>query len=117
MTHLCLATARLCSAMWVGAALLFVATSVTEQIQPAFDIETKNSLALIRFPWYYGAGFPLLLTAAVAALAAGWRRPKNTNAATASSILLYFAQGVLWIDFSLVYQPMRELLDAPGSGR
>ena len=103
--------------MWVGAALLFVATSVTEQVHPSFDVETKNTLALIRFPWYYGTSFPLLLTAAVAALAAGWRRPKNTNAATASSLLLFFAQGILGIDFSLVYRPLRKLLESPGTGR
>jgi hypothetical protein len=109
--------ARLCSAMWIGAALLFVATSVTEQVHPSFDAETKNTLALVRFPWYYGMSFPLLLTAAVAALVAGWGRPKNTNAATVSALLLCFAQGVLWVDFSIVYRPLRDLLESSGPDR
>lgn len=117
MKRTCLAIARLCSAMWVGAAFLFVVTSVTEQVQPSFDSETKDTLALIRFPWYYGTSFPLLLTAASAALLAGWRAPKNTNPATVSGLLLYLAQGLLWIDYTRVYRPMRDLLASPGTGR
>ena len=81
MTRLCLAVARFCPAAWVGAAFLFVATSVTEQVQPSFAPATKDTLALVRFPWYYGVGFALLSATAVAVPFAGLPRGPRIAAA------------------------------------
>ena len=52
-----LAVARLASAAWVGAAMLFVITAVREVRHPGFDSSTKDTLALLRFPAYYAFGF------------------------------------------------------------
>jgi len=112
MTHPCLATARLCSAMWVGAAFLFVATSVTEQVQPSFSGDVKDRLALIRFPWFYGVGGTLLATAAGASLFAS-RRGRRVSVA---ACLLTGALTVMAADYAFVYRPMRELL-VPAGGR
>src|SRR3712207_5349650 len=90
MSRVCLTLARLGSAMWVGAALLFVTTSVTEQLQPTFDPATKDTLALIRFPWYYGTGATLLAAAFLSTLFAGLRRGTRTAA-----LLLLVAAGLL----------------------
>jgi hypothetical protein len=52
-----LAVARLASAVWVGAAMLFVITAVREVRHPGFDSATKDTLALLRFPVYYAFAF------------------------------------------------------------
>lgn len=113
MTRHCLPLARLCSAMWVGAALLFVATSVTEQVHPSLDGDTKAMLALIRFPWYYGTGAVLLSIATAASLAAAARRKVVIAAGCSLAVaLLVMATDYLWI-----YRPLRALLLPQGGGR
>jgi hypothetical protein len=116
MRRACLALARFCSAFWVGAAFLFVTTSVTEQMQPSFDAATKDTLALIRFPWYYGAGTVLLVVGASAAALAGRGTRTNVNPVTIAALLLLFADVLLWTDYAWVYRPLRELLMRPGDG-
>lgn len=112
MTHFLLALARLCSAMWVGAALLFVATSVTEQMHPALDGDTKAMLALIRFPWYYGTGAVLLSIATIASFAAARRKAVIAAACALACALLVMAADYLWI-----YRPLRDLLLPTSGGR
>ena len=51
------ATQRVLLPFWVGAATLFVVTSVAEQRFDGFSSAMKNQLALIRFPKYYATGF------------------------------------------------------------
>ena len=111
--RICLAVARLASAMWVGAGFLFVATSVTEQVQPSFDAATKDTLALIRFPWYYGTGGTLLI---VACAGAAWSRLAIRPRA-AAVLLLLGAAVLLNADWAFVYRPMREALTPPGARR
>jgi hypothetical protein len=113
MARFCLALARICSAVWIGAALLFVITSVTEQIEPAFDAVTRDRLALIRFPWYYGTGALLLLVAFFAALVAGRQRVLIRFAAVA----LFLAACVMATDYALVFQPLKSRLSPPGAQR
>lgn len=110
MRRVSLTVARLCSAMWVGAALLFVATSVTEQVQDSFTADTKDTLALIRFPWYYGAGFSLLSMSLLAACFSGMRRHTGTIVAA----LLASALCLMIADYAFVYRPMRDLLSQQG---
>jgi hypothetical protein len=116
MHRFCLTVARLAAAMWIGAAFLFVVTSVTEQVHASFDTATKDTLALIRFPWYYGTGRALLLVGMVSAAIAG-KAGKAANPAVIASVLLLFANAVLWSDYVWVYRPLRELLLTPGSDR
>jgi hypothetical protein len=113
MPRFCLAIARICSAMWIGAALLFVLTSVTEQLEPGFDAATRDRLALIRFPWYYGTGAVLLCSALVTALIAG-RKRTLTKIAT---LLLFLAGCVMMADYAFVYRPLRARLSPPGAER
>lgn len=112
MSRYFLPPARLCSAMWVGAALLFVATSVTEQLQPSFDADTKDMLALIRFPWYYATGGALLVVSAASAVLAG--SAARHRGVLAAGLLLAAAVVVMQADYFWVYRPLRELL-ASGS--
>ena len=53
---------------WVGAAILFVVTSVREVQSTDFDSNTKDHLALLRFPAYYLFGFTLVPVASVGAI-------------------------------------------------
>ena len=110
MSRFCLTLARLCSAMWVGAGFLFVTTSVTEQVQPTFDATTKETLALIRFPWYYGTGFVLLTTGFLASRFT----PLSSRPRTAAMLLLLSATFLLATDHTFVYRPLREKLAQPG---
>jgi hypothetical protein len=113
MSRFCLILARICSAVWVGAALLFVITSVTEQMEPAFDAVTRDQLALIRFPWYYGTGALLLLVAFFAALGAGRKR----NRVRLAAVALLLAGCVMAADYALVFRPLKARLSPPGAER
>lgn len=99
--------------MWVGAALLFVATSVTEQVQPSFSGDIKDTLALIRFPWFYGFGALLLALAAASSFLASALGCRGLSAA----VLLACALCIMGADYALVYRPMRALLVPVASGR
>ena len=48
--------------VWVGAAALFVITSIFEQTSPEFGSLIRDQLATIRFPLYYQFGFAALGT-------------------------------------------------------
>lgn len=113
MSRFCLAVARICSAMWVGAALLFVLTSVIEQMDPALDAATRDRLALIRFPWYYGTGALLVFVSLVAAMVASRGRLLTKVAA----VLLFLAGCVMVADHTFVYRPLRARLSPPGAER
>lgn len=113
MHGFCLTAARLCSAIWVGAALLFVFTSVTEQLEPAFDIAVRNRLAMIRFPWFYGTGAVLLIAATCATACLALRR----RTALVAFVLLSAALAVMAGDYAFVYRPLRASLNPPGAAR
>lgn len=109
----CLTLARLCSAMWIGAALLFVLTSITEQTQPAFNAATRDRLALIRFPWYYATGATLLILSAGGAGVVAIR----CRMGRVATLCLVAALTVMAGDYLFVYGPLRESLTPPGSDR
>src|SRR5690606_11763570 len=101
--------ARLSSTIWVGAALLFVATSVAEQVHPDLDASTKGLLALIRFPWFYGTAATLLAIGFVASVLAA----RGRRAVLAAAGLLALALALLAIDYWFVYRELvNVLLDA-----
>ncbi len=99
--------------MWVGAALLFVLTSVTEQVEPAFETAIRDRLALIRFPWYYGTG-AVLLTVGIVTGAAISRGRRTILIAT---LVLLAAASAMAADYALVYRPLRASLTPPGAAR
>ena len=111
--RIALVVMRLSLAGWVGAALLFVATSVAEQVSPGFDAVTRDRLATIRFPWYYAAG----TASGTLALASGVLcrrlsgRIRLALAATA-------AAGVVFaLDYMWIYRPLQDLILPPGQPR
>lgn len=106
MTSFLLIVARLCSAMWVGAALLFVLTSVTEQVQESFSTETKDTLALIRFPWYYGTGFCLVGVSFLATVLSS----RGKTSGSVATALLAAVLVLMLVDYFFVYRPIRALL-------
>ena len=62
------ASVRFLLAAWVGAAVLFVITSVAEQTSEHFDSLIRDQLATIRFPLYYQFGFACLFGALIACI-------------------------------------------------
>ncbi len=109
LTRTCLAVQRLLLSAWVGAAILFVVTSVAEQKFAGFTGGTKNQLALIRFPRYYVFGFAALaisLLCSIIRLLAG-ERDRRTQAVFG---LLLVAAALIVLDYVLVYSPLADLM-------
>ena len=110
--------ARLSLAAWVGAAMLFVITSVAEQRSPAFDSIIRDQLATLRFPWYYMFGTICLSLALVgstvgALLSTGGVRKRLL----AASILTLLSGGIAGADYACVYSPLQSLIEPPGKSR
>ena len=61
----CLTISRFAMSAWVGAACLFVVTTLLEVRSPKLDSITKAELAVLRFPVYYLFAFSLISTALV----------------------------------------------------
>ncbi len=104
--------ARVVTAAWVGAAVLFVITSVREVSHPEIDTATRNLLPGIRFPAYYATGIILMGAGLLSAsLAAGhpqlsrWRR--RTTVA-----LLSLAFVCMCVDYVWIYSPLLAVLSA-----
>jgi hypothetical protein len=117
MQNLCLTIARFAPAAWVGAAALFVVTSIREQTAPAFDQVTRDALAVLRFPDYYAFGFTLIGTALVCALVARNHPAVSRLRAWVSVGLLAAALLLTVADYLWIYRPLAEMLDPPGRSR
>ncbi|MEP3478026.1 MAG: hypothetical protein ABJZ55_02150 [Fuerstiella sp.] len=112
------ASVRFLLAAWVGAAVLFVITSVAEQTSVNFDSVTRDQLATVRFPLYYRFGFACLIAAFFANVIA---------VATAASAvrskwlvvggLVAVAGGLMIADFQWIYQPLQDLITPAGQAR
>ncbi len=113
-----LAVARLASAAWVGAAVLFVITALREVRHPSFDSATKDTLALLRFPAYYAFGLILLCIAFAGALAALLGRKKGERRSiVAAAWLLALAIVVMVVDFVAIYLPIVGMITPVGRAR
>ncbi len=116
MQPFCLTLSRLLLAGWVGGAALFVVTSVAEQRWDGFDALTKNTLALIRFPWYYTFGFTMLATGLGLGIAGltngvvGFARRLVFVVATSAALLVMLG------DLLFVYLPLSEMAEAITNG-
>lgn len=110
-----LAVARLASAAWVGAAMLFVITAVREVRHPGFDSSTKDTLALLRFPAYYAFGFVFVAAALAGSVIALIRRKKGERRRiVAASWLLGLVLVLMVVDFVTVYLPIVGMITPVG---
>jgi hypothetical protein len=112
------AVARLASAAWVGAAVLFVVTALREVRHPGFDSATKDTLALLRFPAYYAFGFILISVAlAGAVLALAGRARAERRRIVGAAWLLGLVLLLMVVDFVAIYLPIVGLLTPVGRAR
>jgi hypothetical protein len=110
-----LTVARLASAAWVGAAVLFVITAVREVRHPGFDAITRDTLALLRFPAYYACGL-FLVGAAFAGtiLALLGRQSGERRGIVAAAWLLLLAVVLMVADFFAIYRPIVGMMTPVG---
>lgn len=109
--------ARTATSAWVGAAVLFVITSVREVRYAGFDSATRDILAALRFPPYYLFGFTAVgigLAATGVALAAV-RLPRRRGAA--ALVLLVAAVLLMAVDYVWIYGPLAEMIVPPGGAK
>ncbi len=104
---------RLALAGWIGAAVLFVTTSIAEQVFPEFNATTRDQLATIRFPFYYATG----VTCCTLTLAAGVLCRSLSRRVTVGLIIIVGASVVFAIDYWFVYRPLQALIIPPGQPR
>lgn len=109
---------RLLLAAWIGAAVLFVITSVAEQTSEHFGSRTRDQLAAIRFPHYYAFGFAVhaltLVLALIVRISKACRSPRLF-----SVVIAFIAASCLGIalDYFMVYQPLLSSITPPGQAR
>ena len=104
---------RLALATWVGAAVLFVVTSIAEQRFPEFNSTVRDHLATIRFPFYYATG----TACCTAALASGVLCRSLDPRLTAALLLTTLASIVFALDYWFVYSPLQQSIIPPGQPR
>lgn len=109
---------RFTLAVWVGAAVLYVVTSVTEQMSPFFDLQTRDQLAVIRFPLYYRFGFGCHIACALAGVVVWRTAPQNRRATFLFVLVLVMISSLLiTLDHRLIYQPLETLIVPAGKTR
>ena len=116
MQRFFLMIARFALSAWIGAAALFVCTSISEQIAPTFDSDMKNTLAAIRFPWYYGFGFGLVGIGFVGSMI-GVRRAEQRHRWAVVVTSLVLALTLMAFDYIAVYTPLYEIVTSPTAVR
>lgn len=115
MRNLCLSLSRSCIAAWVGAAALFVVTTLKEVRAPQLDSTTKAELAVLRFPGYYQFGFGLVMAALV--LSVAW--PACVSRIRRFSVVALLVAGllVMCVDYFVVFQPLLKMTAAVDQAR
>ncbi len=116
MQRLCLTIARFALSAWIGAAVLFVVTSVREATSPAFDSLIKNELAALRFPPYYLFGF-VLVGLGLACGAVALRRESPRRRWMLFVGMLAAALVLMFVDYFTVFLPLYELVSHPEAAR
>lgn len=112
------ASIRFLLAAWVGAAALFVITSVAEQTSPAFDSVTRDQLATVRFPLYYRFGFAAVIAAMGSCVIAFVTADGKERRKWLVVGIIAGLSGVLMLaDFRMIYQPLQDLITPPGKAR
>ncbi len=105
MQRICLTIVRFALSAWIGAAALFVVTSIAEQRSTAFGSDVKNVLAALRFPSYYSFGFVLVGLGLVGG-AMGIDRLRQRRRWFAIVSCLMLALLLMLVDYFTVYSPL-----------
>lgn len=116
MQRLCLTIARFALSAWIGAAALFVVTSIAEQRSMAYGSDVKNVLAALRFPAYYGFGFTLVSLGLVGG-AIGMDRLQNGRRWFAHVGCLVLALLLMLVDYFMIYSPLHAIVTDPSGVR
>lgn len=113
-----MAALRVLLAAWIGAAVLYVVTSVAEQTSPDFNSTVRDQLATIRFPFYYAYGFITHLLTLLLAMRVLFHSEENRRRMP-SAVLTLIASSlvVLTADYFLIYQPLLKLITPAGQER
>ena len=115
MARVALTVARFVVSAWVGAAVLFVITSVREVRYGGFDSTIRDQLAALRFPPYYAAGFVLIGMGILGAAVA--RRRLVSPRVTAVLVLLVAALVLMLADYFWIYGPLEDMITPPGQSK
>jgi len=115
MSRLALMIARLTSAAWVGAAVLFVINGVQQTTSGKFESITTDQLVLLRFPAYYLMGFLLVGAAFLGAAASGAELSLRRRRVLLG--LFGLALIAMLFDYQVVYLPLAEMITPPGQAR
>ncbi|MDG1897391.1 MAG: hypothetical protein P8J37_21045 [Fuerstiella sp.] len=109
---------RFLLAAWIGAAVLYVITSVAEQTYTKFSSPIRDQLATIRFPLYFCFGLWIHALAGVFACIA-WRMStlENRRRFLTVFLLVLLSSVLITLDYFLVYLPLQELITPPGQVR
>ncbi len=109
---------RLLLAAWVGAAVLYVITSVAEQTSSHLDSLTRDQLATIRFPLYYRFGLGIHVAGIVFGFVVWNRSPsENRRRFLFVFLLILLSSLLITLDYSFVYLPLQQLITPPGQVR
>ena len=109
---------RMALSIWVGGAILFVITSVAEQVHPSFDSVIRDQLATIRFPHYYRFGGICLGVSLAGSLFAAVRcsGPVRKRMWIVFGLTL-ISTAIVVFDYMMVYEPLQTLITPPGKAR
>ena len=112
-----LAVSRVCISAWVGAASLFVVTSVREVTAPQFDSATRSVLATLRFPAYYAFAFGLVGMALVTALIAPSYVSGRKRRMHLYQALLVLALAAIAADYAFIYPSLAQMTSLAEAAR
>ena len=116
LLNISLTLLRFLLAAWVGAAVLYVITSVAEQVSPNFDSRTRDQLATIRFPIYYQFGACLYVGTAILAIIV-WQCLPGLRRSTAVLALIVVSGAIFTWDYFEIYLPLQDLIIPAGQVR
>lgn len=116
MQRFCLMIARFALSAWIGAAALFVVTSIAEQRSTAFGSDVKNVLATLRFPAYYSFGFVLVGLGLVSGAIGVDRRNRRSGWLTLVACLTA-ALILMVVDYIAIYSPLYAIVTDPSGVR
>ena len=116
MQRMCLTIARFALSAWIGAAALFVVTSIAEQRSTSIGSDVKNVLAALRFPAYYWFGFVLVGLGLVGG-AVGIDRLRQRGRWLAIVSCLWLALLLMLVDYVAVYSPLYAIVTDPNGLR
>ncbi|MCR9198646.1 MAG: hypothetical protein NXI04_08390 [Planctomycetaceae bacterium] len=117
LTRVSITILRFLLAAWIGAAVLYVITSVAEQTSEHFDSRIRDQLAALRFPLYYQFGFVMHAAALVCGLLVTARALAHRARFAIVSALIVLSLAGITLDYLFVFQPLLELITPAGQVR